>query len=569
MRMATLLLGVGASVMASVVAGPPPASADPVERTAAQVRPTAIEAHVRFLADDLLEGRGTGQRGHEIAARYVAAQFGQYGLLPGAGDGPDGWYQSFRLVESAPVLPAAAAVLIAADGRTRALEYGTHFIPGVDYKQPEAVVEAPLAFVGYGIHAPEFAHDDFADVDLRGRIAVVFSGSPKKLPAHARAFYSDSQQKLGGLIRRGAIGVIAIDTPEDEVRVPWERRLKQAWRPRMRALDTNGEPIEDYRELRGRFAFSRPAAELLFAGAPEPYASVIAKAQAGEPQSFELPGRVRLKTVSQLRELSSSNVLGLLPGSDPQLAQEVIVVTAHLDHIGRGLSVGSGGGDQIYNGAHDNASGIATLLETARVLAAGQRPRRSVLFAAVTAEESGLIGSDVLARRGAGAERRFVANVNMDMPTALVATRDFIAFGAEHSTLGPVAASAAQREGFVLSPDPRPEEVVFIRSDQYSFVRQGIPAIYMDGGNQAVDPAVDAGALVNSFLKERYHTVSDDLSAPMDFATLGGLARVNLRILEDVGNAPRPPEWLPGDFFGKRFAKPARGGGVTPPAATR
>jgi hypothetical protein len=495
----------------------------------------------------------------------VAAQFAQYGLLPGAGDGPDGWYQSFRLVEAAPMLPASRAELVAPDGSTRTLEYGTHFIPAVDYRQPEALLEAPLAFVGYGIHAPEFGHDDFADLDLRGRVAVVFSGAPKKLPNHARAYYSAGEQKLGALIKRGAVGVITIDTPDEELRVPWERKLKQAWRSRMRALDASGEPVEDFRELRGRFSFSRPAAEMLFAGAPEPYASVIAKAQAGEPQRFELPGRVRLKTVSQIRELGSANVLGLLPGSDPALAREVVVVTAHLDHIGRGLSIGSGGGDQIYNGAHDNASGIATLLETARVLAAGERPKRSVLFAAVTAEENGLIGSDVLARRGAGAGRRFVANVNMDMPTALVPTRDFVAFGAEHTTLGPVAARAAEREGYVLSPDPRPEEVVFIRSDQYSFVRQGIPAIYLDGGDQAVDPAVDGGALVRQFLQERYHTVSDDLSAPMDYATLAGLARVNLRILAEVGNAPRAPEWLPGDFFGERFAR----AGAAPPAGMR
>jgi hypothetical protein len=248
-------------------------SAVAADDSVGQVRPAAIEAHVRFLADDLLEGRGTGQRGHEIAAHYVAAQFAQYGLLPGAGDGPDGWYQSFRLVEAAPMLPASRAELVAPDGSTRTLEYGTHFIPAVDYRQPEALLEAPLAFVGYGIHAPEFGHDDFADLDLRGRVAVVFSGAPKKLPNHARAYYSAGEQKLGALIKRGAVGVITIDTPDEELRVPWERKLKQAWRSRMRALDASGEPVEDFRELRGRFSFSRPAAEMLFAGAPEPYAS--------------------------------------------------------------------------------------------------------------------------------------------------------------------------------------------------------------------------------------------------------------------------------------------------------
>ena len=223
--------------------------------------------------------------------------------------------------------------------------------------------------------------------------------------------------------------------------------------------NAQGAPVDTFPQLRGSVSLSIEAARKLFEGAPQSYERTAERAEAGEPQGFDLPGRITLRTVSTHRSTESANVLGFLRGSDPQLANEVIVVTAHLDHLGKQIGVtGAGAGDLIYNGAHDNASGIATLLETARALAAsGIKLRRSVMFAAVTAEERGLIGSEYLARNMPLPGARFVANVNMDMPVALVALKDFIAFGEQHSTLGPVAKRAATKEQYILAPDPRPE----------------------------------------------------------------------------------------------------------------
>ncbi|HSN73020.1 MAG TPA: M28 family peptidase, partial [Steroidobacteraceae bacterium] len=237
-------------------------------------------------------------------------------------------------------------------------------------------------------------------------------------------------------------------------------------------------------------------------------------------------------------------------GSDPQLKQEYVVLTAHLDHIGRGAAVGD---DTIYNGAHDNATGTAVLLEVARSIATQGPQKRSIVFAAVGAEERGLLGSDFFARNPPMAGGRIVANLNMDMPLALVPMADFIAFGAQHSTLGPVAERAAAAEGFVLTPDPWPEEVFFIRSDQFSFVRQGIPAIYLDSGTTARDPAIDAKALAAAFMSKNYHQPSDDITLPIDYGTLAGLTRTNTRIVLEIANAAEAPRWNDGDFFGEKF----------------
>jgi hypothetical protein len=525
------------------------------DRAASRVRTAPIEAHVAFLADDLLEGRGTGSRGYDLAARYVAMQFKQFGLEPG---GPGGsWYQPVQLIEATAVLPAARVTLLR-DGVATPLEYGTHFLPGVDYREKQVEIEAPLVFAGFGVQAPELQHDDFAGLDLKGKVAVIFGGAPARFPHDERAFYSWRNEKNRQLIERGAVGVVTIDTMSDEKRVPWEKVVQQAWRPRMRFLDAQGIPVEDFAELRGRFALSSPAAMKLFEGAPQTYERTRERAEAGEPQGFDLPGRLSLRTVSTHRTTESSNVLGFLRGSDPELANEVIVVTAHLDHLGRqaGMPGSAAAGDLIYNGAHDNASGIATLLETARALAeSGVKLRRSVMFAAVTGEENGLIGSEYLARNMPVPGGWFVANVNMDMPMALVALKDFIAFGEQHSTLGPVAKRAATREKYILTPDPRPEEVFFIRSDQFSFVRNGVPAIYLDGGSQAADPSLDGAAIASAFLKDHYHQATDDLEVPMDYPTLAGLARVNVRVITEVANAREAPKWNDGSLFGAKFGR--------------
>jgi Zn-dependent M28 family amino/carboxypeptidase len=384
---------------------------------------------------------------------------------------------------------------------------------------------------------------------------VVLSGAPPTFPPDQRAHYSSGTTKFRGLVDRGAVGVIFVDTPIDEKRFPWERVLQMSWRPSMRWVDAAGTPFNSFPGIKARFAFSRAGATKLFAGAPSTLEQVFAKSEAGKAQAFDLPAELTLSSTTELVRMSSPNVAGVIEGSDAALKGEFVVFTAHLDHIGQGAPVS---GDAIYNGAFDNASGIAVLLETARYFAElPRKPRRSMLFLAVTAEEQGLLGSEYFARQPTVPREAIVANVNMDMPLALTEVADVVAFGAEHSSLGGITARAVGAEGMTISPDPMPEEVVFVRSDQYSFVREGIPAVYLDMGTHSRVAGVDGGKLVEQFLRERYHMPGDDLSQPIHYESLASLARINARIGLDVGNARERPKWNPGDFFGDLFTRPA------------
>ena len=515
------------------------------------IRGEAIRGHVNFLADDLLEGRAAASRGYDIAAAYVAAQFTQYGLVPL--EGADSFYQSVPLLEATPVLPGSSAELVR-DDTTHAFEYGTHYLPSADFTSASSTLSAPLAFVGFGVAAPELGYDDFAAVDLKGRIAVVISGAPEKFAAHERAFYSSSRHKWATLIQRGAVGAVFIDSLADAARVPWERSVAMSWTPQMRWLDEDGEPRDAYPALKLRFRFNHEAAMQLFTGAAADLEQVLANAAQGQPQGFEMPGLLTLSATTGLRRTASANVVGVLPGSDPRLKSEYIVLTAHLDHIGRGSAVN---GDSVYNGAHDNAVGVAMLLEIARAFyISGVKPRRSVIFAGVTAEEKGLLGSDYFVDRARAAGLHLVGNINIDMPMTFAPTRDVVALGAEHSTLGALARAAAAAQGYRLSPDAAPEEVAFIRSDQFSFIRQGIPALLLHAGYHAREANVDLAALTASFRSTHYHQPSDDISLPMSYTAAADLARIDLRIALDAANAPTAPRWNPQDFFGARFQGP-------------
>ncbi|HKU15450.1 MAG TPA: M28 family metallopeptidase [Steroidobacteraceae bacterium] len=538
MRTFTALL-LAAAILPARAADPPALSA---------VRADAIRSHVEFLASDLLEGRAAATRGYDIAAAYVAAQFRQAGLAP-AGDN-DTFLQAVPLVEATPVLPGSAAKLVR-DDETYSFEYGTHYLPSADFVSASSTLTAPLVFAGYGVDAPELGYSDFDNVDLKGRIAVILSGAPAKFPNSQRAYYSWTERKWSSLVERGAVGTIMVPSSVDERRVPWERRVAMSWTPQMRWLDADGKPQRAFPELKLRFFFNHEAAAHLFEHAQANFGEIMATADADEPQGFALPGMLTLSATTGLRRTESVNVLGMLPGADPRLKDEIIVVSAHLDHLGRGPAVNS---DSIYNGAHDNAIGIAIILEMARALqASNTRPRRSIVFAAVTAEEKGLLGSDYLAQRARDDGKRIVANLNTDMPLIFVPLRDFLAIGVEHSSLGALARTAAAAEGYRLSPDATPEEVSFIRSDQFSFIRQGIPALVVKGGYEARDPSVDVTAMQRQFRATNYHQPSDDLSLPMDYGTAADLARVDLRILLEAANAPSAPRWQPGDFFAEKF----------------
>jgi Zn-dependent M28 family amino/carboxypeptidase len=259
-----------------------------------------------------------------------------------------------------------------------------------------------------------------------------------------------------------------------------------------------------------------------------------------------------MRSATSHARVSSPNVVGFLEGSDPSLAATSVVLTAHLDHTG---VLPQGNGDRINNGAYDNATGSAILLEVARVLAAQPvRPKRSVVVVLVTAEEKGLLGSDYFAHHPVKVAGRIVANVNLDMPVFLTASTDIVAFGSENSTLDEVVRKAVEDVGYTLSPDPMPEENIFVRSDQYSFVKRGIPAVYLVPGFTAKDPAVNGQQVFGGFLASHYHRPSDDLSLPMDLQALERFTRANLSIAQAIANDPVDPAWKPGNFFGKMFA---------------
>lgn len=269
--------------------------------------------------------------------------------------------------------------------------------------------------------------------------------------------------------------------------------------------------------------------------------------------AFPLPGQVKMSQVSRHETISSPNVAALLPGRDPLLNAEVIVYTAHLDHIGE--LHGDGHADAINNGALDNASGIAVMLETARLFTEGEAPRRSVLFLAVTAEEKGLVGSQYFARHPTVGGDSLAGVINLDMPLLLYDFGDVIAFGAQHSTLGAAVQQAADEAGVALTPDPFPEQNIFVRSDHYRFVQQGVPAIFLVTGMQSRDGSVDTRPIFEGFLQDHYHKPSDEASLPIDYGAAARFTRINTRIGLIIANQLERPRWHEGDFFGETFGR--------------
>lgn len=512
------------------------------------VEPEAIHSHTEFLADDLLEGRAAASRGHDLAAAYVAAQFRQYALKPFGEDGS--FLQRVPLIEATPVLPGSSARFVFEED-TRDFEYGIDYLPSADFFSASSTLSAPLVFAGYGIDAPELGFDEFENIDVEGRIAVVLSGAPARFPSHQLAYYSSELRKRTTLSEKGAVGVVVVASLADARRVPWQRLVATSWAPQMRWLDAEGNPQDAHPDLKLRFRFSQDAAAELFEGASVSLEDALAKADTGEAQGFDIPGMLTLSATTGLRRTESANVIAIIEGSDSKLKEELIVVTAHLDHLGRGFIVD---GDSTYNGAHDNAVGVGILMEMARALnAANAKPRRSIVFAATTAEEKGLLGSAYFVQDAAAKERAIVANLNIDMPLPLARTHDLVALGGEHSTLGSAARRAAGAQGYRLAPHATPEEVAFIRSDQYSFVRSGIPAILLHTGYQPRDASIDLEALRRTFRDNHYHQPSDDTSLPIDYEAAADLARVYLRIVLEAANNTARPSWRRGDFFAEKF----------------
>ncbi|WP_209613063.1 MULTISPECIES: M28 family metallopeptidase [Sphingomonas] len=495
----------------------------------------AMKAHVLFLASDALRGREAGSAEYRIAAEYVAAQFFAAGLKP-AGDA--GSY-----IQKVPLVTYRAAdkgdvVLTGAGAGPRTLVFGEDYVPGAVASAAQTALDAPVVFVGYGLVAPNYRRDDYAGVDVRGKIVALFAGAPNSFQSEERAHFQSVATKAVIAAQHGAVGVVVLTRGPLPANGEGFDRPRTTWARANGTGETVGAPV--------LATLSATGAAKLFAGGATAWSDIVKSAGDREAvfraEPLGVSMAVSLKTAFE--PMSSGNVAGMLPGSDPKLAKEVVVLSAHLDHLGVGRPDAKG--DTIYNGAEDNAVGIASLIEEAkRFKASGKRPRRSILFLAVTAEEKGLVGSDYFAKHPTVPISSIVADVNLDMPILSYAFEDMTVFGADRSTLGPIVAQAVGTLGVTMSPDPDPAQGIFVRSDHYRFVQQGVPSVFLWPGQKGPGKAATA-----EFFAHRYHQPADDLSQPIDWAQGIRFVDANYAIARAIADGDARPRWNKGDFFG-------------------
>ncbi len=536
----SLLLSGFAQAQAPLTVPPPVAAA------LAQVQPEAIKAHIAYLADDRLKGRQPGTEGYQMAVDYVTKQLKALGVQP-AGDG--GAYVQKVHLRRAFLKPDATFLARDVQGPALMLDAGQDYVL---YPNPELpatrVTDAPLAFAGFGISAPELGYDDYAGLDVQGKVVVIVRGAPRTFAATVASASQDLAGLLQAAARHGAVGLIV--------------------------GATHAAPLPDLK--RGTYsvlaADGRVAASRSFAvGSQQQLYAVVNAAtlnrflqtaaldtgrvfgsiRSGKPASAALRTTVSASTQSTFQDIESYNVVGKIPGSDARLRDEYVVHSAHLDHLGIGVPVK---GDSIYNGAHDNASGVACVLEIAKIYSRlTQKPKRSMLFVFVTGEELGQLGSSAFAAHPTVPKTSLVADINMDMPTLIAPLLSVVALGGQHSTLIEPVARACAYLNIALEPDPEPEQNRFIRSDQYSFVTAGIPALHLKYGNKTADGRNNLSQQVQAWRAVTYHKPQDDINGLFDFDAAKKYVQLCFLVGYQVAQAPARPTWNQGDFFGQRY----------------
>ncbi len=498
-------------------------------------------SHVRVLADDRFEGRDTGSAGHRKAAEYVAKEFARAGLEPA---GTEGYLQPVPL-RSLELDANHSSLTLIRNGSIEPLTLRRDAIITLRVDPPPSL-EAELVFAGYGLSIPEAGHDDFNGLNVHGKLVVHLAGAPPSIPGPLAAHRQSLAERAAVLKRLGAIGTVAIPNPKT-MDMPWERLEVSLSLPSMRLADP---ALDESRGLKLAVAVNPAHAEKVFAGSGHTFGEVLERARSGKPlPHFAIPARLKATTAVTRTDVRSQNVVAVLPGSDPQLKGEYVVFSAHLDHLGIGKPIQ---GDSIYNGAMDNASGVATLLDVAALLKESRaKLRRSVLFVAVTAEEKGLLGSRFFAQSPTVDPKAIVADINIDMILPLYPLKKLTMFGSNESDLGHDAGAVAEAMGVVPRPDPIPERNVFIRSDQYSFIRRGIPSLMVMVG---FDKGTPEEQIVMRWLRERYHAPSDDLDQPVDKPAAGAFDALVAKLLERVANRDQRPRWNDSSFF-RRFSE--------------
>ncbi|NML64866.1 M28 family peptidase [Hymenobacter sp. RP-2-7] len=543
-----LLLSAAALLLARLAA-PAQTIDQNAEKALEAAKPAALEAHVRYLADDKLRGRLPGTLGYQLAVDYVTKQLQDNGVAPA---GERGAYTQRVRLRRAFVEPGATLRLQPAAGAAEALGLGqdASFYPNPG--QAEVRLEnAPLVFVGYGISAPELKYDDYAGQNVKGKVVVVTRQPARQFGDNERLYFADVRTVLETAARHGAAGVL-LAAPRADAHLPdLSKGLVSALGP-----DGKVAVSRSYAPGSAQLVGSISAATLqrLFAGASQDTAQALSALRGGRPASQALAARLSAQYRSRYQEVDSYNVVGKIEGSDPLLRDTYVVHSAHLDHLGVGAPVE---GDSIFNGAHDNATGVASVLEISRMYSKLRpKPRRSVLFVLVTGEEMGLIGSAYFARFPTVPAVALVADVNTDMPTIIAPLLSVVPLGADHSSLLGQVQTAARYLKLAIEPDPEPTQNRFIRSDQYSFVVRGVPALHLKYGNRTADGQNNLAETVQKWRARTYHKPQDNyVGGTFDWAAGVKYAQLNFLIGYLIAQNPVLPTWNKGDFFGARFGK--------------
>ncbi len=505
-----------------------------VKQALAVVRPDDIKADIAYLADDKLKGRAPGTEGYQMAVEYVVSRLQALHVKPAGENGT--WLQKVRIRK--------------AFVHNAILNLGGKPVTGNVSIYPNPVAPAikassGIVFAGYGISEPALGYDDYADLDVKGKTVIVIRGAPEKFPSSVTAHVSSSSTLLKVAAMHGATGVIVASTDST---IKNTANLSQGVSS---IMDAKGEIVVSRSyysdQLKLYAAASYLTAKSIFSNSGRSFADVVKKYKAGEPQTFKLDGAIDFSYTSTYKDIISYNVVGKITGSDVKLKNEYVVHSAHLDHLGIGRPVE---GDSIYNGAHDNASGVASLLGIAKIYDHIKiKPKRSILIVMVTGEEMGDLGSGYFATYPTVPVKSMVADVNTDMPTIIAPLLSITALGAEHSSLSREVNEAAGFLGITVEPDPEPRQARFTRSDQYSFVLAGVPALHIKYGSKTADGKNNLNDIVAPWRAKYYHKPQDDINGIFDFEAGKKYAQLNFLIGYLVARHAGRPVWNKGDIF--------------------
>jgi Zn-dependent M28 family amino/carboxypeptidase len=501
-----------------------------------------IRAHVKFLSSDLLEGRGTGQRGGDIAAEYIATQFALYGLKPAGENGT--YFQNVPMV-NVKTLPATSFELVPASGESLVLKNLDDFVTNNESQTEIADIDAPIVFVGYGIKAPEYNWDDYKGEDLKGKVALLFvnepaSDDPKFFKGKALTYYGRWTYKFEETARRGAVATLIIHRTD---------LASYGWQVVRNSMGTERSHLgrDSTPKVQAASWIQLEVARKLVAMGGLDLDKLFQQAQSREFKPVELPVHLKAHVVSELRPFISRNAVAKLQGGDRERGEQAVLYTAHYDHLGINPEMK---GDNIYNGAVDNATGCGILLELAHAWASAAAPPRSILFAAVTAEEQGLLGSEYLGKHSPVRVSQIALDLNFDALAPIGDPEEVEVSGAERTTFYPTVESVAKSLGLTIRPDARPEAGHYYRSDHFSLARVGIPSFSIgEGQKYKGHDAAWGEAQAKDYVDHRYHQPSDEYNPDMDFTGLAKMARFGFVLGREAASASQLPGWQAGDEF--------------------